>query len=190
MHPRRSVDAAAARVMSAAFCAALLAAACAPRMPGPIPSVQVGPCEARAADTTGWRLVEHREFVFRVPPEFERMPVQPIDSDVAQWGTGPRRFVVYDFGLYSSDLQEATRLAGYNSCTMHIGGRAAFVVAGWDSAGRWAAPGPKLVVAAAWRDLRPGTTSSVHLSLSATSDRMTEYGTLVAIVRSVRFKPR
>jgi hypothetical protein len=177
--------------MTAASCAALLAAACAPRMAGPIPSLPVGPCEAPAADTAGWRFVEHSAFVFRVPLDFARMPVRPIDSDVAQWGTSRRRFVVYDFGWYSSDLREATRLAGYNSCTMHIGDRAAFVVAGWDSAGTWGAGGPKLVVAATWRNLHGGgTTPSFHLTLSATSDRRNEYGTLVAIVRSVRFKPR
>jgi hypothetical protein len=173
-------------VMTAASCAALLAAACAPRMAGPIPSLHVGPCEAPAADTAGWRVVEHGEFVFRVPPDFERMPVQPFDSDVDQWGTGPRRFVMYDLGWYSSDLQEAARLAGYKSCTMHIGDHPAFVVAGWDSAGTWAAVGPKVVVAATWRNLRGGG----HLTLSATSDRRNEYGTLVSIVRSVRFKPR
>ena len=159
-------------------------------MAGPIPSLRVGPCEAPAADTTGWRIVEHDAFLFLVPPDFQRMPVQPVDSDVAQWGTGPRRSAIYDFGPFSSDLQEATRLAGYSSCATQIGDRAAFLVAGWDSAGTWFGGGPKLVVAATWRDLRPGTTSSVHLTLSATSDRRNEYGVLVAIVRSVRFKPR
>ena len=172
--------------LTAACCAALLAAACAPRMPEPIPSVHVGPCVAPAADTAGWRVIDHGAFVFRVPPDFERMPVQPIDSDVGQWGTGPRRFVSYDLGWYSSTLREATALAGYTSCTMPIGDRAAFVVAGWDSAGTWLGGGPKLVVAATWQNLRRGPMAAVHLTLSAASDRRHEYGTLVAIVRSVR----
>jgi len=174
----------------AACCAALLTAACAPRTPSPIPSAEVGPCEAAAADTAGWRVVEHGAFLFRVPPDFEQIPVRPIDSDVAQWGTGPRRFVEYDFGWYSSDLDEATRLSGYSSCTTYIGGHPAFVVAGWDPGGTWLGGGRKLVVAATWRDLRPESMPTLHLTLSAVSDRRNEYGTLVAIVRSVRFKAR
>lgn len=163
--------------------------ACAPGGPGTHVEIAPAPCQAAGANMEGWQRVEHAAFSFHIPPGYERVPVQPIDSEMARWTAGARRAVSYSLGWHSSDLHEAEPLAGYISCRMDLGGHPALLVAAWDVAGDWGGEGgPKLIVAATWRDILPGGELPVHLTLYATGELEGDYGTLVAIVRSVRIK--
>ena len=142
-------------------------------------------CTGAGADTTGWQVADAGPFRFSVPPGYQRRTVQGIDSYVGEWGTAGRK-VGFDWGMYSSPLDEAsTLLRGYVECTLEIGGHPARVVGGMDAEGRWRERGRKYVVAAAWRNVPPGA----HLTLSATSPDPADIPVLLSIVRSVRFQP-
>jgi|GEM_PF-5464736 len=157
-------------------------AACAQSRSAPL---ALDPCAGPGADTTGWQVADAGPFRFSVPPGYQRRTVQGIDSYVGQWGA-PGRKVGFDWGMWSSPLDEAsTLLQGYVECTVEIGGHPARVVAGLDAEGRWGEQGRKYVVAAAWRDVQPGA----HLMLSASSVDASELPVLLSIVRSVRFQP-
>lgn len=142
------------------------------------------PCGAAGADTAGWRRVDAGPFSFAAPREYRRQRVRGIDSYLGRWSASRRREVSFDWGMYSSPLDEtATQLQDSRECTAEIGGRRARVVSGYDSAGTWHGPGRTYVVAAAWRDVRPG----MHLTLSATAPDSADVPALLSIVRSIRF---
>jgi hypothetical protein len=139
------------------------------------PNVQVG----------GWQQIDAGAFTFRLPPGYLPQKVGGVESQVARWVAGERRTISYDLGPYSSDLGEAKRhLTEFSECRDLIGARQAKLVSGWDAAGQWGGNGPKYVVAATWRDIRP----HVHLTISATTDDPNEQETLLAVLRSVEFK--
>jgi len=165
--------------------AGLALAASAACMPGRSPAGGLNPCTAPGADTTGWTVVDAGPFRFAVPNDYQRRKVQGIDSHVGWW-SAPGRSVHFDWGMYSSTLDEsATLLRDRAECTTEIGGHPAKVVGGFDAEGRWEEQGRKYVVAATWRDVQPGT----HLTLSVTSADPSDVPVLVRIIQSVRFKP-
>jgi hypothetical protein len=144
------------------------------------------PCAAPGVDTSGWTVADAGPFRFSVPNRYQRQSVQGIDSYVGQWIATDKRGVHFDWGMYSSSLNEsATILRDRVECTTEIGGHRVKVVAGFDAQGRWATGERKYVVAAAWRDVQPGT----HLTISVTAPGASDVPVLLSIIRSVRFQP-
>lgn len=156
----------------------------APSASASAPVVQ-GACPSSAAvDTSGWQTVSETGFSFKLPPGYRKAQVQGIDSLVGRWAENEKRFVMYDYGGFSSTLDEARdMLETYSECSIETGSLKARVVSGFDRAGNWDSGGPKYVVAGAWRNIKPGT----HLSFTTTDAEAAGAATLYAILRSVRF---
>lgn len=77
-----------------------------------------GPCAFPDLDVSGWELVERPGFSFRIPPGFEKLDLQPIDSDAARFETAVgASSLSYDFGFFSTDIDEDEA-----DCTARIGG--------------------------------------------------------------------
>ena len=152
-------------------------------------SPPVSPCDMPAASTVGWRVVDEEIFELRVPPDFERIPVQNQDSHiVGHWGSARLRGVGYELSWYANPLRGAAQQYGYTGCTMQIGDRTAFVIASSRSAEARSNTAPRISVAASWDPAPDGPTARLRLTMSAISDRPNEHDVLIAIIRSVRFK--
>jgi hypothetical protein len=144
------------------------------------------PCTGSGADTTGWKVADAGPFRFSVPGGYQRRRMQGIDSYVGQWSAPGGRSIHFDWGMYSSSLDEsATILRDRVECTTEIGGHRVKVVSGFDAEGRWETEGRKYVVAAAWRDVQP----EIHLTMSAMTASASDVPALLSIIRSVRFQP-
>lgn len=165
----------------------LAISACAHPPPGATPGAVADPCGAPGADSTGWVEVDAGPFRFSAPPEYRRRTVRGIDSYVGRWSASRRRSVDFDWGMYSWPMDDAAaRLQDYRECTTQIGGHPVKVVSGYDATGRMGEGGRKYVVAAAWRDVVPGT----HLTLTASAADASDLPALRGIVRSIRFDPQ
>lgn len=140
---------------------------------------------ASLTDTDGWETVDCKRFSFRLPAGYKKVDVQPTDSYVEEWRGGELQIVTFDYGEYSSTLEEFKSLERFIQWTESIGGHSAKVVAGWDKDGGYYTEGAKHIVAATWRNVRPG----VHLTLGATAPTVEEQPTLLGILRTVRFRP-
>lgn len=150
-----------------------------------------GECPAPAADTAGWQLIERPGFSFRVPPDFEAVAVQGIDSQVEQYEAPANQAVVHlDRGWYSNDLHhDPDVFAQYESCSATIGGHPALVVTGVLRSDSAHAPH---VAAATWRDvpaLRGDSQQPVHLTMWGEVRDTTRMADVVAILHSVQFTP-
>jgi hypothetical protein len=140
-------------------------------------------CARAAASHDGWQDIDAGPFLVKLPVGYRKVDVIGIDSLVGRWEMSATRFVTFDWGPYSNDLSQAGRsLSELVSCTETIGGHQATVIVGFDVAGQWEGPGQKLVVAAAWRTIGA-------LTMTATGEK-SDLPDLLAIVRSVTFKPR
>ncbi|MEZ0375467.1 MAG: hypothetical protein ACAI44_40640 [Candidatus Sericytochromatia bacterium] len=152
--------------------------------PSASPTPVAGECPSAAVDTSGWQNVNESGFSFKLPPAFHKLQVQGIDSLVGKWAASETRFVSYDYGGFSSTLDEAKDvLRDYAECRISTGSLRARVVSGFDAGGTWESEKPKYVVAAAWRDIKPG----LHLSMTTTATQADQAAELYAILRSVRF---
>jgi hypothetical protein len=141
--------------------------------------------------TADWRIIDRGAFRYRVPPDFQQIQVQGIDSDVQLWAASELRFASYDYGWYSNSLVNAQdALDGYSACREAIGGYPAALIFGWDSAGGWGREGgPKYIVAGSWRNVPPGREPAMHLTMTTAGDRIEDRPILLAILRSVEFTP-
>src|SRR5262245_3217676 len=152
----------------------------------PIEAAQNDPatlCAQPAAVNDGWQEIDAGPFLMKLPAGYRKVDVIGIDSLVGRWEMSATRFVTFDWGPYSNDLSQAGRsLTGLVSCTEMIGGHQATVIVGFDAAGQWEGSGQKLVVAAAWRTIGA-------LTMTATGEK-SDLPVLLAVVRSVTFKPR
>lgn len=166
------------RLASAAL--VLAVAGCASARP---PAPAVDPCAPGAA-AAGWQAVDAGPFSLGLPPGFQRREVQGIDSYVGQWDAPGGRAVSFDYGAWSSSLDEMeAALRDYRECTTEIGGHAVRIVSGFDEQGRIGEGGRKYVVAAAWRSVPPGA----RLTVVASSRNGADLPALAAILHSVRF---
>lgn len=166
-----------------ALVAMMLAGACTHPRAAAGPGVVPDPCAGMGADTAGWQGVNAGPFRFAAPREYRQEPVQGMDSFVGRWRASRGRLVTFDYGMYSSALDEVAARPGFRECTAEIGGKRVRVVAGHDARGELGDGVPGYVVAAAWRDVSPGT----HLSMMARGADAADLPVLLAIVRSVRF---
>lgn len=135
-------------------------------------------------DTRGWKQIDAGDFTFRLPPEYRRAPASGIESQVPRW-IGGRKALSYELGPFASTLKEAkAHLEEYSESHESIGGHPTTIVSGFDSKGNWGDTGVKHVVAATWRNIRPG----LHLMLNATTEDAGDLAVQFAIVRSVKFR--
>ncbi len=149
-------------------------------------SQQAIACVSATVDTANWQTVTETGFSFKLPPDWRKQTIQGVDSLVGRWQTAENRFVFYDYGGFSSTLDEAREmLSDYAECSLMTGSVQARVISGFDATGNWNGGGPKQVVAGAWREIKPG----LHLSFTAASDQAQDQALLYAILRSIRFTP-
>lgn len=60
-------------------------------------------CPQSSPDTTGWIRYDEGDFSVKLPPRFENVKAESVDSQVGRWEFG-NAFVYYDFGIYSNPL--------------------------------------------------------------------------------------
>ena len=60
-------------------------------------------CPQSPTDTTGWIWHDEGNFSIKLPPRFETVEAESVDSKVGRWESGGF-FVYYDFGIYSNPL--------------------------------------------------------------------------------------
>ncbi len=149
-------------------------------------------CPAPVTDTAGWSVVERDAFSFRLPPAFESVDAQGIDSDVALFRTADGRSEIsFDLGWYSNDLRnDPSVYVSYDACAAEVGGHPALIVTGRlqrpDSMGV-----RRYFAAAAWRDIdhaRGANEQPLHLTLWTETQDSSRLAPLNAVLRTVRFE--
>lgn len=161
---------------------ATLASGCA----GPIsPERAHPPLHTTVTPADGWVRV-HRPgvgapggFSFSVPPRFQKLNLQPIDSDAAVYARADAG-LHYDFGAYTS----APSVEGTDGVKtrMRIGGRTAIVVS-------YRRPdNGRYVVKAWWADVSKGRLGANHLLMVAEFRDAQDRPELLAAIYSVRFE--
>jgi len=135
---------------------------------------------AAGISTDGWRVVERPGFSIRVPPGFEDLGLQPIDSDAAVFRKGEDSTLSYDHGVYSGPIQippEATEVR--RNVRTRIGGREATLLA-YRHAGDWR-------VAARWDDLGSSSVGELALLVVGVTPSVDVRDRIVAAIHTVRF---
>lgn len=162
---------------------AVLLPACAPTPSTP----QRGTCPPIAVSTEGWLRVDPGPFSMQVPPGFDRVDVQPIDSRAGAFRrTSNGAEITYDYGWYSNDLAPgATALTDEARCTDTIGGLPVTIVTGEGNEGSETAG--SYVVAGTWRNVERGD-QPVHLTVWSTTRDSAEIDMLLAVLQSVQFE--
>jgi hypothetical protein len=130
------------------------------------------PCTAVAASTEGWEVLDRPHFTLRLPPDARRVSYQEFELD----GLSLR------VAFSSWEGRTGLGASGPNSseCFMEIGGHDATIVTWWMDA---------LRIQAAWGPIVPGPFGDMGLSVSFRARGTARYEDMVAIIRSVRFKP-
>ena len=171
-------------------CLAVLAVACvgcsapdpAPPSAGTDPACTVG----LDVDTSGWAAVVEQDFAFRLPPGFAEDSVRGIDSYVRQWSDAAGAVLTFDYGWYSSTLDEFRGNAQASDCHLEVGGRSAYLAmargfpgdprteSGW-------------VVGITWRDVRQGDMAT-HLTMFGSAPDSAGAASLLAAMRTTVFQ--
>lgn len=148
-------------------------AACASRPPGE------APCSFATPPVTGWTTYDEGGFTIRLPPAYERIPVQGIDSRVGRW-EGPGGSVGYDLGAYANPLRpnELTPFPGLVVCQESDGRGAPRII-------RYSPPAGGYAVSAHW----PGSGTTGPLTVEGVVERPEDRGEILAIIHSVRMEP-
>lgn len=149
---------------------------------GPLVAPEFLPAELRAPEleTDGWTRVERPGFAFRLPPGFENLNLQPIDSDAAIYESGAGSRLSFDYGIYNVPISipEAADRVHRQVATV-LGGRPAVLVA-FRHDGDW-------VLGARWSDLGRAGGSPVSLQMVGRTADATVRERILASIHSVRF---
>ena len=153
------------------------------------------PCPAPVIDVSRWDLIDRRIFAFRLPPGFRQIPAQGIDSYVEQFeADGGMSLVTFDYGWYGGDVRfDPGMYAHYDRCTEVIGGRSATLVTAILINPNWPRQDGRQFAAAAWRnvgDLPESVPGKNHLTLSAETRDRVRFRQLLAMLRTVEFRPQ
>ncbi len=140
---------------------------------------------AERLDSAAWQQVDCGGFSLRLPPAYTPIPSQGTDSQVEHWSAGPLRELSCDYGAYSASLDDVGFPSSRCEWTETASEHSMKIVAGWKDGSDQSSEESSFWVAATWRNVRPGLHLTFH---GATPDRA-EQPTLVAIYRTVRFKP-
>jgi hypothetical protein len=143
---------------------------------------ELPPCLDRPEPGPGWTSADAGPFTLRLPARYRKAEVQGIDSFVGEY-RAPGRTLHFDYGAYSSTLQEwRSAGAGFRSCRMEIGGHLAKIVTARSEKEGYLA-------GVTWRELEKGDEgSALHLTMIATSADAAGQREALAVFRSVRFK--
>lgn len=60
-------------------------------------------CPQSSPDTADWIRYDEGDFSVKLPPHFESVEAESVDSQVGRWESG-NAFIYYDFGIYSNPL--------------------------------------------------------------------------------------
>ena len=131
-----------------------------------------------------WQRVDREDFSFLVPPGFEKLALQPIDSDVAAWALGSSS-LGYDYGWYTGPWSPEESIDGQpvrdvTRQRVRIGGRTAEMVAF-----RY---GTVHVVRAWWGEVDRSHGQDEHLMLRIETDDRGLREQLLASIYSVQFR--
>lgn len=140
------------------------------------------PAALRVPDlaTAGWERVERPGFSFLLPPGFEKLDLQPIDSDAGVFARGETSTIHYDHGAYSAPIQvPAGATEVVRDVRTRIGGREATLIA-YREGGEW-------MVGARWDDLGASTLGELSLLLSGRTPHADVRDEILAAIHSVRF---
>jgi hypothetical protein len=146
-------------------------------------------------DVSRWELVDRGTFAFRLPPGFRQIPAQGIDSWVEQFeADGGMSVVTFDYGWYSNDLSPVPdSYVHYQRCTELVGGRTATIISAIISNTNWPRQDGRQLAAAAWRnvrDLPDSIPSHDHLTIWGETRDRGRLRQLLAMLRTVEFRPR
>jgi hypothetical protein len=144
-------------------------------------------------DVSRWELVDRHTFAFRLPPGFQQVPAQGIDSHVEQFeADGGMSVVTFDYGWYSNDLTfQPGTYEQYDRCAEVIGGRQATLITAVIRNPNWPRQDGRQVAAAAWRNVRdvPDTIPGHdHLTMWGETRDHARLRQLLAMLRTVEFR--
>lgn len=146
--------------------------------PGPL-------CGVTPSPTSGWPTYDEGAFTVSLPPEYERVQTQGIDSQVGRWEAAGKE-VTYDYGFYSNPLEqnEVTPMPGFTLCQDSDDSGAPRIIQHRPAEGGYA-------ISAHWPDLHEtesGMTES--LTLGGVVQQAEDLGELLAIIQSVQIRVR
>lgn len=130
-----------------------------------------------------WSLIRRAEFSFLLPPGYDKLPLQPIDSDAATYASGTSS-LHYDYGFYTGPWSDGGQEDGATVQDLvrqrvSVGGRVAEVVS-FRRAGAY-------VVRAWWRRVGQSNGQDEHLLMRIDADDLHEREVLLAAIYSVEF---
>jgi len=164
--------------------------ACASPEPRAAPDGATPACSVGVeVDTRGWHAVVDDDFTFRLPPGFTEDEVQGIDSKVRQWSHPDGRTLMFDYGWYSSTLEEFRSNPDASECAAQIGARAATIASARGFADD-PDPNAAWLVGATWRELQGGGdgSPSTHLTMVGRAADRAGLEELAAAMRSTTFQ--
>ncbi len=138
-------------------------------------------CEFPVPSTAEWVTWDEGTFTLQLPPEYTKVPVQGIDSQVGRW-EAPGRWLDYDLGFYSNPLpvDDSDAPGAPRVCQQSDRRGAPRIVSHSPAEGGFA-------IGAHWSDLRrTGAGMTESLTLQGRAERPEDQGELLAIIRSVR----
>jgi hypothetical protein len=151
----------------------------------PTPANLPLPCGKPVSPVDGAR-VAGPAFSLVLPPGFQPVEVQGIDSQVGQWSNGAGQVIAYDYGASINNDGLRGRLVNYAECRDSIGGLPVLIATGVDTAGTMFSTKrePQYVAVASWREFPPGP----HMSVGVTSKDAAGLRRGLSVIRSVRFE--
>jgi hypothetical protein len=128
-----------------------------------------------------WERRDEGPFSLRLPRGYRKKNARGIDSFVGRYDA-PGRNLIYDFGLYSSTLDEwRTDSREFYACRDSVGPHLVKFVTARAANGSYRA-------GATWRELARGELGSLHLTVSTESRSAAHQQEALAIFRSVQFR--
>jgi hypothetical protein len=137
--------------------------------------------------------VDRRVFAFRLPPGFQQIPAQGIDSHVEQFeADGGMSRITFDFGWYGGEVSyDPEMYAHYNRCVELVGGRSTSIVTAIILNPRWLRQDGRQLAAAAWRnvlDQPDSVPGHNHLTIWAETRDRARFRQFLAMLRTVEFR--
>lgn len=188
-------------LLSVVLSTVVVATACAPRATvSPLSDsaesraidVAQGPnCPRDSIDASEWTLYEEGGFTVRLPTEYRRSEGASIDSKGATWRARGKQ-VSYDYGFYSNPLTAEYAQSFPSMVICHEeGSRTHPRVIAFHVRGRSYLPAPEgsYGLAGHWPRLRESQFGNVSLTFVGAVEKPEDRAELLAILRTVTFKP-
>ncbi|HZD03676.1 MAG TPA: hypothetical protein VE173_02125 [Longimicrobiales bacterium] len=135
---------------------------------------------APALSTSTWTRVQRSGFSFLLPPGFENLGLQPIDSDAAVYVKDEASSLSYDYGAYSGPIHVPAGASDViRNVRTRIGGREVTLLA-FREGGAW-------VVGARWADLGHDAQGDLALVMTGRTPSEDVRDEILAAIHSVTF---